>query len=335
MGAFLQGQLERARQGAVAPISGFRVGAAGLGASGRAYLGANLETPSAPLFETVHAEESVLQLAVAESDQLTDLAVTAPPCGHCRQLLYDHAPQLRLHPDLDLATLFPFAPPGPPPGGTSEPGLRVGPIARAIALAFLRGDDEPPPRLASPWRLDGWDRQVAFEWAPRSTLVTPDGEGPVTRFLPRPFGPEDVGISGCLFDRVRWAGEVPPGSDALVQAALEAATQSWTPITQSPSGVALQTSRAIVTGTFIESVAFNPSVTPLAAAWLSAREGGVDLSTVERIVAVERREASVAHGTWTAALAGRRWPKAGVEVHHVRLEAARPCAGPHDEDPSN
>lgn len=39
------------------PTSGYRVGAAGLGASGAVYLGANLELPAAPLAASVHAEQ--------------------------------------------------------------------------------------------------------------------------------------------------------------------------------------------------------------------------------------------------------------------------------------
>jgi cytidine deaminase len=42
---------------AIAPTSRYRVGAAGLGASGRVYLGANLELPRAPLAQSVHAEQ--------------------------------------------------------------------------------------------------------------------------------------------------------------------------------------------------------------------------------------------------------------------------------------
>lgn len=42
---------------ALPPTSGYRVGAAGVGRSGRIYLGANLELPRAPLAQSVHAEQ--------------------------------------------------------------------------------------------------------------------------------------------------------------------------------------------------------------------------------------------------------------------------------------
>ena len=73
---------------ATAPISGFRVGAVARGSSGALYLGANLELPGRALALTVHAEQSAAASAWLHGEEgLATLAVSAPPCGHCRQFL--------------------------------------------------------------------------------------------------------------------------------------------------------------------------------------------------------------------------------------------------------
>jgi cytidine deaminase len=71
-------------------LSGFQVGAVGLGSSGALYLGANFEFPSCPLNQTVHAEQAVVVNAKGGGETgLERLAVSAPPCGYCRQFLYE------------------------------------------------------------------------------------------------------------------------------------------------------------------------------------------------------------------------------------------------------
>jgi cytidine deaminase len=96
------------------PISGFRVGAVALGRSGALYAGANLELAGAPLSGSVHAEQAVVTNAWLRSEaRLTALALTAPPCGHCRQFLNElsDAPALRVlvekRPPTTLGALLP------------------------------------------------------------------------------------------------------------------------------------------------------------------------------------------------------------------------------------
>jgi cytidine deaminase len=84
-----------AREHAVAPYSSFPVGAALLGASGRIYGGCNVENSSYGL--GVCAERVALLKALSEGERaFTRLAVVAdteaptPPCGACRQLLWEY-----------------------------------------------------------------------------------------------------------------------------------------------------------------------------------------------------------------------------------------------------
>lgn len=80
--------LPLAKRLASVPVSGFRVGAAALGASGRVWLGANQEFSGLPLNFTVHAEQAAVLNARAHGERkLSALAVSAAPCGCCRQFL--------------------------------------------------------------------------------------------------------------------------------------------------------------------------------------------------------------------------------------------------------
>ena len=86
-----------ARTRAFAPYSGFRVGAALLTENGTIITGCNVESASYGL--TLCAERVAIVKAVSEGHiRFTAVAVVAdterltPPCGACRQLLWEFAP---------------------------------------------------------------------------------------------------------------------------------------------------------------------------------------------------------------------------------------------------
>ncbi len=88
----------RARRNAVAPYSGFPVGAALLTAEGAVVTGANIESASYGL--SCCAERVALFNALSQGHRrFLAMAVVAAhpggplPCGACRQLLAEHAPQ--------------------------------------------------------------------------------------------------------------------------------------------------------------------------------------------------------------------------------------------------
>jgi cytidine deaminase len=84
--------LPRAAEFARPPISHFRVGAIARGLSGALYFGANLEVAGEALSFTTHAEQSAVTHAWMNGEKGIDLiAVTAPPCGFCRQFLNELA----------------------------------------------------------------------------------------------------------------------------------------------------------------------------------------------------------------------------------------------------
>jgi cytidine deaminase len=84
-----------ARERAVAPFSNFKVGAALVAKGGRVYGGCNVENASYGL--TVCAERVALLKALSEGERVfemiavvADTADPTPPCGACRQLLWEY-----------------------------------------------------------------------------------------------------------------------------------------------------------------------------------------------------------------------------------------------------
>ena len=83
-------QATAVREHAYAPYSGYKVGAALLGKSGRVYTGCNVENAVYPL--ATCAERTAVVKAVSEGEQeFVALAVVTKnagsPCGSCRQTL--------------------------------------------------------------------------------------------------------------------------------------------------------------------------------------------------------------------------------------------------------
>jgi len=87
---------QRARLQSVAPFSNFLVGAAVRTKNGKIYTGCNVESASYGL--TVCAERVAIWKALSEGERaFTELAVVAdteiltPPCGTCRQIIWEFA----------------------------------------------------------------------------------------------------------------------------------------------------------------------------------------------------------------------------------------------------
>jgi cytidine deaminase len=87
---------KQARLQSVAPFSNFLVGAAVKTESGKVYTGCNVESASYGL--TVCAERVAIWKALSEGERhFTELAVVAdtetltPPCGTCRQIIWEFA----------------------------------------------------------------------------------------------------------------------------------------------------------------------------------------------------------------------------------------------------
>jgi cytidine deaminase len=96
IGTLMMQLLPLARQYAMVPVSNFKVGAVAAGmpypATGwpSLYLGANFEFANAALSFTVHAEQAATNNAwLSGENGIQSLAISDPPCGYCRQFLYE------------------------------------------------------------------------------------------------------------------------------------------------------------------------------------------------------------------------------------------------------
>ncbi len=98
--AELINQARQARQQARAPYSGYTVGAAVQGASGRIYPGCNVE--SSAFSTTLCAERVAIFGAIAAGEtEFTALAVATnnggTPCGACRQVIHEQCGEIPIY----------------------------------------------------------------------------------------------------------------------------------------------------------------------------------------------------------------------------------------------
>ena len=208
-----------ARVYAVPPISNFHVGAVAVGLSGAMYFGCNMEFPGQALSFSVHAEQAATINAWSHGEtELRAIAITAPPCGYCRQFLNE--------------------------------------LSTADNLEILLRDAPPTP---------------------------------LRTLLPEAFGPTDLGMELRLMDEaVQPLRLATPNDDKVVLAALAAASASYAPYSGNHAGVAIESvTGAIASGRYAENAAYNPSMSPLAAALVNYNFANQDLSRIKRAVLVQ------------------------------------------------
>ena len=123
--------LSQAQSLARPALKDFRVGAVARGVSGALYLGGNIEFKDASLGQTVHAEQAALANAFMHNELgIGAIAVSASPCGHCRQFLYEFSE------GRDIEILLPEQPATslsallPRPFGPRDLNITGGPLSR-------------------------------------------------------------------------------------------------------------------------------------------------------------------------------------------------------------
>ncbi len=245
---------------AYAPISGFMVGAVSLGDSGALYWGCNLEFPGEALSLCTHAEQSAIVNAKHHGETgVRGLAMSAAPCGHCRQFLYE---------------------------------LRAGP---ALHISLATG----PTTLGA--------------------------------LLPEAFGPGELGNASRLLDGQDHRLSLDqPSEDPVVAAALAAANACYAPYTRGYAGVAVvgASGRTYAGGT-AESVAYNPTVSPMEAALVPCNFAGERLADLTRAVLVESRPSGSSQLSATSAVLASLAPGVALEVHPATsAEEAGAAVGP-------
>lgn len=118
-------------------ISNYKVGAVARGRTGALYFGMNMEFPGHVLNASGHGERSAIANAFAHGEtRLLDLAVSAAPCGYCRQFLWE------MEGAADLRILL--------------PGKDPAPLPDFLPQAFGPDDLGIEARLLSPQAHDLW-----------------------------------------------------------------------------------------------------------------------------------------------------------------------------------
>ena len=252
-----------ARLYARVPISNFRVGAVAKARLSRdsdefaLFMGANSEFAGQALTQTIHAEQAAVVNAWQQGAvQIDAIAVTAAPCGRCRQFLYE------LDPHHSLTVI----------------------------------------------------------------VQQPDGDGYTTErlsdLLPQAFGPQDLGEKGGLISS---GGYLPAlnlktsSDDPMVLEALSAAGQSYAPYTHNFAGCTIQINhQKIYTGSYLESVAFNPSLSPLHTAIIRMYMDGLAAGgDITRAILVEKPTAISQRGI-SELLLDSLAPEIRLAYHEVR-----------------
>jgi cytidine deaminase len=245
------------------PISNYHVGAVAEGMSGSLYLGFNIEFLGHALGFAVHGEQAALSSAYMHAEAgVSTIALTAAPCGHCRQFMNELSPDGQIEIFVDQA-----APTK---------------LSALLPLAF------GPKDLG---RKDG-----AFP-VKRTKLISASR------------------ISASLISASLTANALQPLADVLFQSALDAASTSYAPYSKSLSGAAIAArSGRIYKGSYIENVAFNPSLSPLQTALVQLISAGEDYAAISRVALAETKGAKISQKTATEAVLSGIAPSVRVEL---------------------
>lgn len=143
----------------------------------------------------------------------------------------------------------------------------------------------------------GHCRQFLQELGSESILVaTPKATYALHDLLPAPFLPSALGVSADALSSGPEPAPAPAPLRSLAEAAVTAAALSHAPYTESPAGVALELhDGSIVTGAYIESAAYNPSLDALRGALALARFRGWPENPVDRVALAHSSTCRIDH----------------------------------------
>jgi cytidine deaminase len=182
-------------------ISGFRVGAVGREAeTGTLILGANVEFQGAPPADTIHAEQFLFSRAYHRGATLDVIAVSARPCGHCRQFMAEFAGRERLtilDPAGDRLTLAEMLPWSFTPADLGEIG--VAPAAGRVLGA--QDDGTVSAELRAALEAAGGRAYAPYSRSPSAVALLLD-DGAV--------------VSGAAIENAAYNPGLPPLQAALI-----------------------------------------------------------------------------------------------------------------------
>ena len=203
-------------------------------------------------------------------------------------------------------------------------GLAVHAEQAAVSNAYMH-DEKAVTQLTVGGAPCGHCRQFINEASPDGEIeILIPNKPPIklSAILPSAFGPAALGMNHGAFPvnetNLRL---ISSASDLLIVAALEAARKAYAPYSTSPSGVAIRsTNNRIYRGSYIENVAFNPSLSPLQIALAQMIAAGQPYSAVAEVALVEMQGAKISQKAVTETVLGAIAPR--VKLQHVFAQRA-------------
>ncbi|XP_019151388.1 PREDICTED: cytidine deaminase 1-like [Ipomoea nil] len=281
------------------PISNYHVAAVGLGSDGRVFVGVNLEFPGLPLHHSVHAEQFlVTSLKAHGCPRLLALAVSAAPCGHCRQFFQE----LRNSSAIQILV-------------TSQ-NKQISDVTFKPLSQFL-------PNQFGPYDL--LDDQTPLLLEPHHNALS------LTPIISDDNRENHQNLSNCNGfsenDHHNLCNGFSNNSALLKAAAMEAANESHAPYTNCPSGMALMDCEGkVYKGSYAESAAYNPTLGPFQAALIAfVAGGGGGYDQIVAAALVEKEEAKVKQEDTARLLLKAVSPKCELKVFHCSSSTANFC----------
>jgi cytidine deaminase len=203
-------------------------------------------------------------------------------------------------------------------------GFAVHAEQAAVSNAYMHGE-KAVTQLTVGGAPCGHCRQFINEASPDGEIeILIPNKPPIklSAILPSAFGPAALGMKHGAFPvnetNLRL---ISSASDLLIVAALEAARKAYAPYSASPSGVAIRsTGGRIYRGSYIENVAFNPSLSPLQIALAQMIAAGQHYSAIAEVALVEVHGAKISQKAVTETVLGAITPR--VKLQHVFAQRA-------------
>lgn len=197
-------------------------------------------------------------------------------------------------------------------------GFAVHAEQSACSNAYMH-DEKAITALAVGGAPCGHCRQFINEMSPDGSILIMNPDGSATKLssiLPSAFGPAALGMKhGALPVEERNLSLTANSGEPLSVAALDAARKSYAPYSKSPSGVAICTAKErIYRGSYIENVAFNPSLSPLQTALAALVSGGGSFSEIAEVALVQLEGPTISQRSVTETVLAAVSPQAKLQT---------------------
>jgi cytidine deaminase len=202
-------------------------------------------------------------------------------------------------------------------------GFAVHAEQSACSNAYMHGE-KAITALAVGGAPCGHCRQFIEEMSPGGEILILTPEKPPTKLssiLPAAFGPAALGMKqGALPVEETDLKFVSASADPLAAAALDATRKSHAPYSKSPSGVGIRTARGrIFRGSYIENVAFNPSLSPLQTVLVGLIANGGTFADISGVTLVERENPTITQKAVTETVLAAIAPSVKLQIVSARI----------------